>query len=565
MMFIKKLDMLSPPITLYFKGEDQHQSIFSAILSIVSYLLVFAATIYYSLGFINKDNPKAYFFTRFIEDAGTFPVNSSSMFNYIQFVDKFDNTKLGFDFSVLRAVGVNSVYYDQYMDDPEVVSKESHWVYGPCNDDTDIKGIEGLIDPFVYKNSACIREYYNADDDKYYKTGEEGFIWPIIRRGCSSPNSTFYGIIIQRCDYAPNSLKHTGIECKTSEQISESITNLSLKFQLIDQYADVLNYKTPFTKYFYEVTSAVQDGIYIINHLNFNPANMLTHNGIFFDNQINERSYFFTQNEKHTIDETGGKDTNGCLIGIYFWMQNTLQHYERNYDKFQDLLSDIGGISNIIITLGYYFNLLINYYIALMDTEELIIRRDEINYGETRIRNKRPTFIKKVNQIENPPRRRYGYGQFSKRDLSSNNQKLNLNNLNDSKISEVDIYNVCNNSKTPYRKEVNKPVGNKCNDSNINNISKIPYLSNRTNNIHKENKNQENLEELAIKKHNFKYYKYIWYLISCKSNNKLFSYFENLRTSLISEENIIQNYLDIYKLLKINGIEKKDIFNNINW
>ena len=43
----------------------------------------------------------------------------------------------------------------------------------------------------------------------------------------------------------------------------------------------MLNYAKPFTKYFYEVASAVQDGIYIINHLNFNPANMLTHNGFF--------------------------------------------------------------------------------------------------------------------------------------------------------------------------------------------------------------------------------------------------------------------------------------------
>jgi hypothetical protein len=84
---------------------------------------------------------------------------------------------------------------------------------------------------------------------------------------------------------------------------------------------------------------------------------MLTHNGIFFDNQVDELSYFFTQNEKHTIDQANlpaNKTTNGCLIGVYFWMQNTLQHFERTYDRFQDLLSDIGGISSII-TIFYQF------------------------------------------------------------------------------------------------------------------------------------------------------------------------------------------------------------------
>ena len=558
LQFIKKLDLLSPPITLYFKGEDQHHSIFSAILSIIAYILVIAAAIYYFLGFINKDNPKAYFFTRYIEDAGNFPVNSSSMFNYVQFIDKFDSSKLGFDFSVLRAVGVNSVYYEQYMNDPEVISNENHWIYGPCNDNTDIEGIEDLIDPNVYNNAACIREYYNKDEKKYYKTGEKGFEWPVIEKGCSNPNSTFYGIIVQRCDHAPNSLRHSGPACKSEAEISESIANLSLKYQIIDHYADVLNYDRPFTKYFYEVSSAVQDGIYIINHLNFNPADMLTHNGFFFDHQVDEHSYFFTQNEKHIIDKSvlsANQTTNGCLIGIYFWMQNTLQHFERKYDRFQDLLSDIGGISSIITTIGYFLNLLINYYITLLDTEELIINRDKINYGDKRRPNKRPTFLKKVNQIENPKKTVYRAPQG---DLSSSNrQKLDLNSPDDIN-DEIDI---SNNPKIPYITNFNKTY----NIYNINNLEIVNNSRNKNQKIFKnkkeekkeENKEENKEEELPIKKQNFKWFKYIWYLICCRSNDKMITYYESIRSSLISEENIIQNYLDIYKLLKINGIPKK--------
>ena len=60
MSFIKKLDMISPPITLYFKGQDQHSSIFSGILSIIVGLFILTTTIYYFLGFINKNDPKAY-------------------------------------------------------------------------------------------------------------------------------------------------------------------------------------------------------------------------------------------------------------------------------------------------------------------------------------------------------------------------------------------------------------------------------------------------------------------------------------------------------------------------
>ena len=63
-------------------------------------------------------------------------------------------------------------------------------------------------------------------------------------------------------------------------------------------------------------------------------------------------------------------------------MQNTLQQYERHYDRFQDFLSDVGGISRIITTVAFYLNILINYYVTLLDTEELIINRDKTNFGE---------------------------------------------------------------------------------------------------------------------------------------------------------------------------------------
>ena len=565
MEHMKKLDFLSPPITLYFKGEDQHHSIASAILTFICYTLVLIATIYYFLGFINKDSPKAYFFTRYVEDAGNFPVNSSSMFNYIQFVDKFDSTKLGFDFSVFRAVGVNNIYYEQYMNYPEVISWVNHWIYGACNDNTDIEGIKDLIDPIVYKNAACIREYYNANEKKYYKTGENGFVWPVIEKGCSNPGSKFYGIIIQRCDHAPNSLKRNGPECKSEKEISDIIGTLSFKYQIIDQYADILNYTNPFIKYFYEVTSAVQDGIYIINHLNFNPADMLTHNGIFFDKQIDEYSYFFKQNEKHIIDQSSlsaNQTTKGCLIGVYFWMQNTLQHFERSYDRFQDLLSNIGGISSIIMTIGYYMNLLISCYISILDTEELIINRDKMNYGDRKSIDRRPTFIKKVNQIDNSSRRQYlteqsNISSSKKGQLSSlNKRKESLNSPNYIKFDEVEIYN---NKKIPYQnkyyyKDNNKILREKNQIINI-------KISNKSLRKALENNHKKNEEDLHIKRHNFKWFKYIWYLICCKSNDKMIGYWENIRNCLISEENIIQNHLDIYHLLKINGIKKKDIFN----
>ena len=76
-MIIKEIDFLSPPVTFYHKGSLSHSSIVSGLLSAFALLIILAFGIFYSLDLINHKNPTAFFFNRFIEDAGYFPVNSS--------------------------------------------------------------------------------------------------------------------------------------------------------------------------------------------------------------------------------------------------------------------------------------------------------------------------------------------------------------------------------------------------------------------------------------------------------------------------------------------------------
>ena len=598
-MFIQKFDWLSPPITLYFKGEAQHSSIFSGLLSICAYILVFAAIIYFFLGYIQRENPKAYFFNRYVDDAGYFPVNATQMFNFIQINNKRDNKVIPYDQTVFRAVGVDDAFYDEYYQNPEILENKDHWIYGNCNNDTDTEGISYLIDFDYYEQSACIRTFYDHHKKQYFKTGEVGFRWPIVEKGCSNPERTYYGIILQRCDEAPEILKSQGPACKTSEEITEEVNLVGLKYQIIDHYADILNYEKPFKKYFYEITSAITNGVFIINHLNFNPANMLTHNGIFFDNQVEERVYFFTQNEKHTVDQSNipeGMSTHGCLIGIYFWMQNTLQNYERKYDRLQDVLSSIGGIHRVILTIASGINLLVNYFIILLDTEELVLNRDGKNFIDPKF-DKRPTILRKANQIMFPPRRVYSN--------KNNQQKTNYqrlmkdgvyiyskgnSNIRDEKEGRnQNIYiirnlasNNCNNYYYENNKDRNylksKDLNNLENKGNYikrsiennesNDFTRRAFRLNTNKNMDEDiqnhfiiSKNEKvnniNLEDRSIEKQNFNWLQYIWYLICCQKNNPNISYYEDFRAKLISEENIIQTYLDVYQLLKTNHIPKK--------
>ena len=613
-MFIRKLDMLSPYITLYFKGERKHSSKFSGVLSIITYIIVFFIGIYYIYDYIYNKVPQAFFFNRYIEDAGNFPLNSSSLFHYIQICEKKSNKPIPFDFSTIMPIGVETGIYDTYMNNPNMISKINHWLYGHC-DDTDIKGIETLIDHENIKKSICIKRYYDSKTEKYYNIGEKEFRYPILKKGCSNPNRTYYGVILQRCDNIPRFFKSQDIQCKKESDITTEINKYSLKFGIIDNIADILNFDKPLTKYMNEITSVITDGIYKINNLNFNPVNMLTHNGIILDNIINEYSYFFYQNEKLTIDSstlTKNQTTNGCLIAIFFWMQNNLQYYERINTKLQDILSDIGGTYSITETIAYIINLLIHNFIIVLDTEDLVIKRDSHNFNESN-RNKRPAILRRANQIVmNPPKRQNILGKMLYNDedkdideqsssskfqksknnsnefhnsndsncinnINNSNNINSINKINNNIFNNLDKENIINNNNSKiFQKKTDKGVINRKNSFTNDTDTKTDNKDNSIilNNDNKENKEnkdikvnnsiKEKIDEIdnrPIEKQNFTWLKYLRYLIFCRKNNNGISYYENFRAKLISEENIIQSYLDVYKLLdsQKQKIDKNDI------
>ena len=174
--------------------------------------------------------------------------------------------------------------------------------------------------------------------------------------------------------------------------------------QIIDHYSDVLNYKEPFTKYFYSISNLFYPKSYTINHMNFNPALLKTHNGIILDNIVEERSFLFSDNEKVTMDEEvelkdeeghpvfdehGQKlyRSTGIVISFYFWLQNRLQLYDRNYKRLQDILSSIGGLSRTFFLIANILNSFVCGYVTLLDTEEFLSSVDNTNFYNEKVNN----------------------------------------------------------------------------------------------------------------------------------------------------------------------------------
>ena len=561
-MIFKKLDYLSPRITLYFKGNSIHPTIFSGILTIITIIIISSFGIVYSIQYINKGDKKIYFFNRYVEDAGIFPLNSSSMFHFIQLVRTDNNEYEPIDKKALRIIGLEQTI-DNYINDTNKANKE-HWIYDTCNNDTDTNGVSHLTtnENFIYSN--CIKKYYSLEDRQYYDTSHKKFKWPIIKHGCSNPNRTFYGIIIERC--INDSLTK---DCHPIEKINEYLKHYSIVFQIIDHYPEMVNYQNPFIKYFYLVANAIFVESFTINHFNFNPAITITHEGVFFDSPDEERAYIFTQNEKVTME----KENTEIVVSFYFWMQNTMQYYERSYKKFQDLLSDIGGLGSILIDLALIISELVSYYQTLLDTEELIFKSDKINFSNGD-KNQRPSILR-IDEINNPPKKKRTsilerqksslYNILDKNDIlfkRKNNEESKsdpiifnkYNNINEEKNSPINTDNT--KGKTETKLFFNKRGFFKKNlrNSNLENYKKT-FSQLKT----ERNENNNDTSKI-IKRKGFTLFDYIFFLIRLKSGNPKILYLEKFRTQVISEENIIQNHLDIYKLLKFCNIERHNPF-----
>ena len=484
---LKQLDNLSPQITLFYKGYDRHSSTISGIISLLTYLTIIVLGIIFSIDFLLKRNPRAYFYNRFIYDVGIFSFNNSGLFHFI-LVGEVKN--ISYDDRTFNIIGVNKA--TSFSNEKRNITLYDHWIYEPCNNQH-IGNLKEYLNDYKtsFYNGFCINKFYNKTSKEIININDKNFIYPIIEHGNSNPNVTSYGIFILRCENYSELNKSNCYDEEISDIKIIEISPISITF--IDHYFDVTNYHYPLVSFYNKIRNTIVLSSYTINHLNFKPLKLNTHSGIIINSKSELNSFVYDFNEKLTIQN----ENKGIYGGFIFWMGNEMGIYDRTYENIQNISASISGICKLLSIIGYYLNYLIAKYTLINDLSNDIFKKND-KYGKN-------TSTKRLKTLSKPNYSSILDNEFF---FEITKQKNNLKN-----------------KKQNENQNNNSPLYNNIID---NNISK--------NNLKASSLIQKNItfKKISVKQ--------ILYFYLCCSKKHNINQIENIRKKVLSEEQFFTSY-----------------------
>ena len=400
-----------------------------------------------------------------------------------------------------------------------------------CNNESDTKGISHLTNQDFFLKSACIRKYYNAEENKYYDTSDENFRWPAMAHGTYHPKTQFYAIFLERChEETVGLVLGEGSHCKTPEEINQVVSMpSSTHLFYIDHYVDSLNYKNPNTKFFNRIENSFSRENILTNNINLDPILVKTHNGLVFDNEKEDNAYTYERNDVLTYDIFDS----GFYTIYYFWLSNRQNYYERKYKRIQDIISEIGGINQFITIVASYINFLFNDFIVLSDTQKLLFSSiDTVKNGDKKHKKEiaKPNILVKSDKLE-----KHNKLKNIKNNSLRNDKKINNKNSEKS-INKNDKNNICP-----------KNISN--NDNENNTRSLINLIQEK---YSKNSKQKINYDNMKI--NNF--FSYLIFKLSFEKKNVHHKIFKDFRIKMLSEKHLMKNHLNVYNLLKVHEHKK---------
>ena len=381
-MALSKIDFLSPKITLYYNGNNSHNSHMGGLLSLFFLIIIILLMTNFIYQTIKPKITSIFIYEENIDDViYNQTIDYSGINHFIQIYGNSDGGMFGdFDKKNIIIYGMKETSENVYNNDenPTNLSNIEHWIYDKCENIIEInKNLFKEISQIIsnYTKSICMRFYYNPKDHKYYEVGLGGYISPNLETSYLAEKKYIYKIVIEKCDNNSIFNEKFNYSCNNNNEIKKYLNlynNIFLYFsnrQIIPK-----SHKNPFKKYFHSISSTFKRMSYFESNIIFSPIKIISNKYLFrlkkeYLNYILKNYYqnnIFVNNEEHKT------------IGIFnFYFRNNLMIYQRKYFTFIECISHIGGTGQVLFFIFQILNYFINNYNTIENTKNLF----KINTG----------------------------------------------------------------------------------------------------------------------------------------------------------------------------------------
>ncbi len=433
-MFVRKCDFISPLITLYYKGETRHSSIFSGLISILLIILVLYICIFISFDFLFKINPTSFYFITKIKDIGIIPLNQNYFFHYITFIDEGRKDDV-FDDKLLSVIGMNNPSINLFLYNEISEYNFSHWKYERCKYLN--KSNKDIIIGKYFNNSLCLSKYYDNENKKIINIEDDNFPYPSLQNNLEKEYFVNYGIIIKECE---NNTLYNNNSCYEKEISNKKKHDLNMKyiFNYFSNFIDVENYKHPIETQLNNITYNYNSLYINIHEINLHQTIVRTSDGILFDN----KKLLKTNNIDSFFDENIINNYNKFIDLINIKMLNKAEIYHREYKKLQDIAGSVDGMIELVILIIEFIN---NYFYhdfrIVNDLNDVIGKKvKKLKLNQFKIDSSNISECKNINQVFN--NNFISDNRLSSKFLGLPNLNLNLNPNPIHKISSMRLKHV---------------------------------------------------------------------------------------------------------------------------
>jgi len=436
---LKSINLYGINFPLRYKKEETYSTITGIILSITTIFFVIVISILYGKNIILK-------------------TGYSLVTNYIPLKQKtlidFSDTPIMFGF----ATNGGTI---SYMD-PSLISlsfeRNVHNVYLDENGIYQLERISIKVE-MEYCNKS--KHFINKNDFmKYFEYNK--FLCPkpnqnLTFGGRFGDNINGYDLLEIHLNKCQNTTENNN-KCQSEEIINNFLNNSYLLMVYLSESVDHSNYSYPLVKILRNELFTVAKEHVKRYYQYFQMASYTSDIGLIWNNNKNFYLTEFKMLHTDFVKEEEQKFyTSNALLEIAFTSTEQKTIYERKYVKLQEVLSDIGGFTDIIFVFFQFFSNYFSKKTMIVDVTNKIIIKEE---------NKNIKF--KIPNINNYVSVNNSLGSMRK--TQNNNSEFKLIGEQKSKSLTVNYYNKNYNYKqikTNFKKDEKKKKKNKKKKNNI--------------------------------------------------------------------------------------------------